>query len=150
MIFLEPNELLYINVIDSIYDGSNESDRYYYIEKTLEEVMEEFDFPMPYRIVRFGHRTPEQVMRMNFYLYKWGRNRFGEIEVRFSVSLRASRRHKNTLGRYYTREQSLTFSVSQERRNYNDVLKKALVEMARDLDARIMHKPGLQKEVPKE
>ncbi|MEM9158737.1 MAG: hypothetical protein AAGB46_06770 [Verrucomicrobiota bacterium] len=136
-ILLEPSEILYIQLIDSVYDGSDEDDRYYYFEETLDKVMEEFDFPMPYKVVRFGDRPPDNKMRLTIFLQMWGQNGIGEVEAKFSAQLRASRYHKNKLGYYRFTDINFAPTTSMARRTYNDVLKKALSEMARDLDERI-------------
>ena len=62
-IYLSENQILYITVIDNIYhdDGfgsGNFADRYYDIEETLVKVLRETEFPMGYKIVRFGARVP--------------------------------------------------------------------------------------------
>ena len=76
-IYLNQNQILYITVIDNIYhdDGfgsGNFADRYYDIEETLVKVLRETEFPMGYKIVRFGARVPENQPELQLYITKWG------------------------------------------------------------------------------
>lgn len=139
-IYLQPDEKLYIRVIDHVYDGSNEQDRFYYLEQTLREVMEEFEFPMPYEIVRFPGNVPEGSPRLDIILNMWGYNGIGEIEAKFSASLRSSfSKKKNRLGYFRYADSALPLPQSLARKNFNDVLRKALIKMAQELDVHIQY-----------
>ena len=136
-IYLNQNQILYITVIDNIYhdDGfgsGNVADRYYDIEETLVNVLRETEFPMGYKIVRFGARVPRDQPELQLIITKWGDNRLGEIEVRMNAALKESSqgRIKNKLGFYYERGgANPMISQSRTTAKYNEVLTKALMKV---------------------
>lgn len=136
-IYLNQNQILYITVIDNIYhdDGfgsGNVADRYYDIEETLVNVLRETEFPMGYKIVRFGARVPKDQPELQLIITKWGDNRLGEIEVRMNAALKESSqgRIKNKLGFYYERGGAYPMiSQSRTTAKYNEVLTKALMKV---------------------
>lgn len=136
-IYLNPNQVLYITVIDNVYDGGDESDRYHYIEETLEKVLSETDFPMGYKIGRFGWRSPKDQPELQLFIHKWGSTGWGEIEVRLNASLKETShgRARNKLG--YFRHADGGYSIFSNERTiakYNEVLSKALVKLLAELD----------------
>ena len=136
-IYLSENQILYITVIDNIYhdDGfgsGNFADRYYDIEETLVKVLRETEFPMGYKIVRFGARVPENQPELQLYITKWGDNGLGEIEVRMNAALKARSqgRTRNKLGFFHERGGAYPMiSQSQTTAKYNEVLSKALLDL---------------------
>lgn len=136
-IYLNQNQILYITVIDNIYhdDGfgsGNFADRYYDIEETLVKVLRETEFPMGYKIVRFGARVPENQPELQLYITKWGDNGLGEIEVRMNAALKARSqgRTRNKLGFFHERGGAYPMiSQSQTTAKYNEVLSKALMDL---------------------
>ena len=136
-IYLSENQILYITVIDNIYhdDGfgsGNFADRYYDIEETLVKVLRETEFPMGYKIVRFGARVPENQPELQLYITKWGDNGLGEIEVRMNAALKARSqgRTRNKLGFFHERGGAYPMiSQSQTTAKYNEVLSKALMDL---------------------
>ena len=77
-IYLSQDQVLYITVIDNVYDEGNVADRFYDIEETLIEVLDLAEFPMAYKIVRFGARVPKDQPEMQLFVHKWGSNGLGE------------------------------------------------------------------------
>ncbi|HCR30261.1 MAG TPA: hypothetical protein DIV79_09620 [Opitutae bacterium] len=136
-IYLDQNQILYITVIDNIYrddgfGGGNVADRYYDIEETLVKVLRETEFPMGYKIVRFGARVPKDQPELQLIITKWGDNRLGEIEVIFNGVLKESSqgRTKNKLGFFRERDGAFPMiSQSRTTAKYNEVLSKALVKL---------------------
>ena len=136
-IYLNPNQVLYITVIDNVYDMGDESDRYHYIEETLEKVLDETEFPMGYKVGRFGWRVPKDQPELQLFFHKWGNNGLGEIEVRLNASLKETShgRSRNKLGFVHEREGSFgIFSSSRTIKIYNDVLSKALIKLIAELN----------------
>ena len=141
-IYLNQNQILYITVIDNIYhdDGfgsGNFADRYYDIEETLVKVLRETEFPMGYKIVRFGARVPENQPELQLYITKWGGNGLGEIEVRMNAALKARSqgRTRNKLGFFHERGGVYPMiSQSQTTAKYNEVLSKALMDLMAKLN----------------
>jgi hypothetical protein len=136
-IYLNPNQVLYITVIDNVYDGGDETDRYYYIQETLEKVLDETEFPMGYKVGRFGWRIPKEQPELQLFIHKWGNNGLGEIEVRLNASLKESShgRSRNKLGYFRQVDGGYgIFSASRAVAKYNEVLSKALVKLVFELN----------------
>lgn len=137
-ITLRPAETLHIEVLDHIYmSGIGEDDRFRRIEKVIEEVIEEVDFPMPYKIERFGaQRTPPNQPRLDITIMKWGDNGLSEIEVRFNALLR--RNHdKNRMGVFFARDAAPIGSFNRTIRAHNQVMEEAIKEMVKELKTRL-------------
>jgi hypothetical protein len=136
-IYLNPNQVLYITVIDNVYDGGDESDRYYYIEETLEKVLGETEFPMGYKVGRFGWRVPKDQPELQLFIHKWGHTGFGEIEVRLNASLKETShgRSHNKLG-YFRHADGGGAIISSTRMiaKYNEVLSMALRKLMTELN----------------
>ncbi|MDQ8204260.1 hypothetical protein [Pelagicoccus sp. SDUM812003] len=132
---LNPADTLYIQVIDSVRMGNiGRNDRFRRIRNTLEEVFEEADFPMQYKIMRFsGNRLPPDQPSLHMTIMKWGDYGLSQIEVQFSASLRREY-DRNKLGMFYHRGGS---SLMADERVYKDVLRKALEEMVFELGQRL-------------
>lgn len=136
-IFLKPNQVLYITVIDNIYDGGDEYDRYHYIEETLEKVLSETEFPMGYKIGRFGWRVPRDQPELQLHILKWGNTGFGEIEVRLNASLKETSqgRSRNKLGFFrHADGGAAIFSSTRMIAKYNEILSKALYKLMAELN----------------
>lgn len=137
-IYLTSSDTLQIQVIDNLtMSDIGASDRFRRIKETLDEVFEEIDFPMAYKVTRFGARqdSPNQP-RLDIHIMKWGDNGMSEIEVRFSASIRRDY-DRNKLGVFYNRG-GFSFGTSDQMiRVYNDVLREALVDMASELNDRL-------------
>lgn len=114
-----------------------ETDRFHRIEKTLEDVFEDIDFPLAYKIERFGsQRTPPNQPRLDLTIYKWGDNGFSEVEARFSASIKRDYK-RNKLGTYFTRTPSPFGSYDRVIRAHNEVMEEAVVEMVMELNTRL-------------
>lgn len=136
-IYLNPNQVLYITVIDNIADYGDEYDRFHYIEETLEKVFRETDFPMGYKVGRFGWRPPKDQPELQLIFHKWGHNGIGEIEVRLNASLKTETprgRNRNKLGYFRHTDGGLVISTSQAVKKYNEVLGQALIKLVRELN----------------
>ncbi len=135
---LSQSDTLYIQFIDMIdYRGGSQNDRFWHFETTLEKILEEVDFPMEYKIVRFGaNSTPPGHPRLDVTLTMWGFDGLSELEVRLSASLRHDY-NRNPLGTFYERGGGLFATGEQMTRAYNEVLGKALVRVVAELNARI-------------
>ena len=135
---LKPTDTLYIQFSDMIdLRRVGENDRFYHFKSTMEEVLQETGLPMNYRIVRFGaNAAPPGQPRLLVTLTKWGDNGMSEIEVRFSASLRYDF-DRAKLGMFYYRGGSSYATSEQLTRTYNDILRKALVKMVSELNARV-------------
>ncbi len=136
-IYLNPTQVLQIMVIDNIHDWGDEIDRFHDIEETLEKVLEEIDFPMDYKIVRFGARSPKEQPELQLVIHEWGDTGYGEIEVRLNGWLKetSAGRSKNKLGFFRERGGAAPmFSATQARKQYNEVLGKALVKLMDELN----------------
>lgn len=136
-IYLSQDQVLYITVIDNVYDEGNVADRFYDIEEALIEVLELAEFPMAYKIVRFGSRVPRDQPEMQLFVHKWGSNTLGEIEVRLNASLKQTSegRSRNKLG--YFRHSDAAFPMMSQTRTtakYNEVLRKALIKLIGELN----------------
>ncbi|EDY85200.1 hypothetical protein VDG1235_4835 [Verrucomicrobiia bacterium DG1235] len=135
---LYPSEPLHIQVIDNLtMSDVGRNDRFRRIKNTLEEVLEEIDFPLDYRIARMtARKTPADEPRLDIYIMKWGDNGMSQIEVRFSATIRRDY-DRNKLGVFYKRGGFAFGSSEQMIRGYNDVLRQALVEVASELNERL-------------
>lgn len=136
-IYLKPNQVLYITVIDNVYDGGDEYDRYHHIEETLEKVLKETEFPMGYKIGRFGWRIPGDQPELQLFIHKWGYTGLGEIEVRLNASLKETSygRSRNKLGFFrYADGGAAIFSSTRMIAKYNEVLSKALYKLLAELN----------------
>ena len=136
-IYLSQDQVLYITVIDNVYDEGNVADRFYDIEETLIEVLDLAEFPMAYKIVRFGARVPKDQPEMQLFVHKWGSNGLGEIEVRLNASLKETSlgRSRNKLG--YFRYADGGFPMMSQTRTtakYNEVLRMALIKLIGELN----------------
>ncbi len=137
-IYLNETDTLYIQVIDNLYrNGMGETDRFRRIEKTLEEVFEEIDFPLAYKIERFGARqTPPNQPKLDLTIMKWGDNGLNEVEARFIASIKRDLT-RNKLGVYFTRAPSAFGSSDRIIRAHNEVMEEAIREMVMELNARL-------------
>lgn len=137
-IYLDQKQVLHITVIDNVYDGGDEYDRFHYIEETLIEVLKETDFPMQYKISRFGgSRVPKEEPELQLFIHKWGNNGVGEIEVRLNASLKKETfagRNQNKLGYFRYADGGLIISQTQITKKYNEVLSKALYKLIEELN----------------
>lgn len=136
-IYLNTEDTLHIIVIDNMYDygGGSSFHRYFYFESTLNELLKEIDFPMRWKVDEFGSRVPKDMPCIYITVQKWGLDRLGQIEVRLSAYLRDPSGEKNSLGHYSQSDfSSMMMTGSRRHQAYNDVLKKALVKVVRDLD----------------
>lgn len=148
-IHLRSTDTLYIQVIDNVGMHSiGQSDRFRRIKNTLEEVFEAVDFPLEYRIARFGAwKTPPGQPRLDLTITRWGDYGMSEIEVRFMASIRRDY-DRNKLGFFYKRGGFAFGTSDQVVRVYNDVLRKALVEMVSELNDRLaLSVPGAEAEM---
>ncbi len=139
-IYLRATDTLYIQVIDSVYmNGSTmgETDRFHRIEKTLEDVFEDINFPLAYKIERFGaNRTPPDQPRLDLTIFKWGDNGLSEVEARFSASIKRDFT-MNKLGTYFTRTPSPFGGYERVIRAHNEVMEEAIEEMVMELNTRL-------------
>lgn len=136
-IYLNPDQVLYVTVIDNIADYGDEYDRFHYIEETLEKAFEDTGFPMGYKIGRFGWRPPKDQPELQLVFHKWGHNGIGEIEVRLNASLKTETpqgRNRNKLGFFRQADGGLIISSSQAIAKGNEVLGRALVKLIRELN----------------
>ncbi len=136
-IYLSRSKVLYVTVIDNVYDDGNVADRFYDIEDTLVGVFKEVDFPMDYKIVRFGSRVPKDQPEMQLVILKWGQNGLGEIEVRMNASLKETpaARNRNKLGWFRHSDGSFPIvSTTRTIAKYNEVLSKALMKLMAELN----------------
>ncbi len=136
-IYLNSEQVLYITVIDNVYDDGLMADRFYDVEESLIEVLKLADFPMEYKIVRFGSRVPKDQPELQLFIHKWGSNGVGEIEVRLNASLKETSqgRSRNKLG--YFRHADGHFPMGSQTwttAKYNEVLRKALVKLIGELN----------------
>lgn len=133
-IILNKENVLYFIVIDNMNDYGS-TDRFFHFKNTLEGLLEEVDFPMAYKIEEFPVRTPDAPY-INLTIEKWGSTRWGEIEVRISAYMRnPATRNKNKLGYHVVSDVQPSFTGSSYvERKYNDLLKKALIKLARRLE----------------
>lgn len=129
-----PTDTLYIQVIDSVRMGNvGRADRFRRIKSTLEDVFEDVEFPMEFKISRFSSaRPPADQPFMMLTILKWGDYGLSQIEVQFSASLRREY-DRNSLGMFYQRGGS---TIMADERIYQDVLQKALEEMVFELNQR--------------
>ncbi len=138
-IFLNNDQTLHFRIIDSIipvYEYGDEDDRFHYFEQVLTEILEEIDFPMPYKIERFGARKPHNQPQVDVFINKWGPNGLGEIEVQLNAVLR-QQPDKNKLGYFKYADGAATLLTSSRRTDkYNEVLRKALVKLVSELNKR--------------
>lgn len=139
---LDPQETLHVQVIDNVWHGSGNvgmNDRFRRIKNTLEEVLEEVDFPMEIKIERFGaNKTPAYQPRLDLTIMKWGNNGMSEIEVRFSASLKLEY-DRNKLGVFYHRGGAAFGTSDQVIRVHDEILRKGLVEMVSELNQRLVY-----------
>ncbi len=138
-IYLNNDQTLHFRIIDSIipvYEYGDEDDRFRYFEQVLTEILEEIDFPIPYKIERFGARKPHNQPQVDVFINKWGYNGLGEIEVQLNAVLRQTP-DRNKLG-YFRYADGAAALISSNRRTdkYNEVLKKALVKLVAELNKR--------------
>lgn len=141
IIYLDESETLLITVVDNIsmYGSDHgEDDRFYYIEQTLEEALSETDFPMDYKIERWGRRKPSDQPELRLYIQRWGQNGLGETEVLLLAILKersVDRAPKNKLGSFRFRDgNAALFTTNRRIDHYNEVLRKALNEMLAELN----------------
>ncbi|MDQ8184701.1 hypothetical protein [Pelagicoccus sp. SDUM812002] len=137
---LRPTDTLYIQVMDSVYmNGSSigETDRFHRIEQTLEDVFEDINFPLNYKIERFGaQQTPPNQPRLDLTIFKWGDNGLSEVEARFSASIKRDYT-RNKLGTYFTRAPSPFGGYDRIIRAHNEVMEEAIEEMVMELNTRL-------------
>ncbi len=138
VIYLSETDTLYIQVIDNLYmNGMGESDRFRRIENTLEEVFAEIDFPLAYKIERFGsRRAPPNQPRLDLTIMKWGDNGLNEVEARFSATIKRDYT-RNKLGVYFTRAPFPFGGNERVIRVHNEVMEEAIREMVMELNARL-------------
>lgn len=143
-VFFKPGETLYVQVIDHVnFHSVGRSDRFRNIKQTLEEVFEEVDLPLNYKIVRFGaNRTPADQPQMHLTMMQWGTDGLSQIEARIGASLRRDYDRDN-LGVFHERGGGVFFA-SDATRNYNEVLRKALIEMVAELNDHIVSETGVE------
>ncbi|MBD5780902.1 hypothetical protein IEN85_15490 [Pelagicoccus sp. NFK12] len=138
-IYLRPTDTLYIQVMDSVYMNSSmgETDRFHRIEKTLEDVFEDINFPLAYKIERFGaQQTPPNQPRLDLTIFKWGDNGLSEVEARFSASIKRDY-NRNKLGIFFTRSPSVFGGYDRVIRAHNEVMEEAIAEMVVELNTRL-------------
>lgn len=139
-IYLRSTDTLYIQVMDSVYiNGNNmgETDRFHRIEETLEDIFEDINFPLAYKIERWGaQRTPPNQPRLDLTIFKWGDNGLSEVEARFSASIKRDYT-RNKLGTYFTRAPSPFGGYDRIIRAHNEVMEEAVVEMVMELNTRL-------------
>lgn len=137
-IYLRATDTLYIEVMDSLYmNGMGETDRFHRIEKAIEDIFEEINFPLAYEIERFGsQRTPANQPRLSVTIMKWGDNGLNEVEARFSASIRRDF-DRNKLGVYFMRGPNVFGGTERVIRAHNEVMEKAIAEMVKELKSRL-------------
>ena len=136
-VFFRPADTLYIEVIDNVgHHSVARNNRFRNIKKTVADVLEEIDFPVSYEVVRFGSSRYPGQPQLNLTMMKWEDDGYGQIEARFSASLKRDFQ-RDKLGVFYARGASGPFFSSDVDRLYNDALRKALLEMAPELNARV-------------
>lgn len=144
-IYLSQADTLYIQVTDNLMEGNiGRNDRFRRIKDTIEEVLEDLEFPLNYEIRRISSfQPPPGQPRLDIYIMKWGYDGMSQIEARFSASIRRDY-DRNKLGVFSYRGGSPMGTSDQIIRVYNDVLRQALEDMASDLNERLT--VGLMKE----
>lgn len=137
-ITLRASDTLHIEVLDHIYmSGIGEDDRFRRIEEVIEEVFAEVDFPMAYKIERFGaQRTPPNQPRLDITIMKWGDNGLSEIDVRFNALLRKNH-DKNRLGVFFARGPAPIGGSDRTIRAHNAVMEESIKEMIKELKTRL-------------
>lgn len=136
---LSAGDTLYVQIIDSVgLSYANRDNRFREMKDTVEEIFAKADFPMAVEVVKFGaNRVPQGQPRLDLTIMRWGDNGFGEIEARFSASLK-SEYDRDALGVFLERGGSATIGSSdRQKRAYNEVLGKALAEMLAELNLRL-------------
>ena len=158
IIVIRPGATLYVHVMDSIDPINNlgEMDRFIEFKQVFEEVMELVDFPLDCEIdYVWGRRMPpKDEPRLDLTIMRWGETGYGELEVRFMAGLQLGY-EKSRLGVFLERDGSATlFSSMRARKAYNDLMRKALLDMMRKLDERVVFEtpldgqPGGESDLP--
>lgn len=137
-IYLSRTDTLYIQVTDNLPQNDiGRNDRFHRIRNTIEEVLEEADFPLNYEIRRFSSFQPPATQpRLNIVIWKWGYDGMSQIEARFNASIKKEY-DMNKLGVFSYRGGSPIGSNDQIIRVYNDVLREALKDLVSDLNERL-------------
>lgn len=136
---LELGDTLYVQIIDSVgLSYANRNNRFREMKGVVEDIFSEAEFPMGVEVVKFGaNRVPDGQPRLDLTIMRWGDNGFGEIEARFSASLK-SEYGRDALGVFFERGGSATIGTSdRQRRAYNEVLGKAVGKMLAELNLRL-------------
>ena len=136
-IYLDRDQTLHVTIVDNVYDGGSETDRYAYIEESLREVLELSKFPMESKIERVPARTPEDQPEVQVFLHSWGDNGMGEIEVSMSATLKRNprSREKNRLGFFEYSDRSPPFTTIERTTAKNiEVLRKTLAKLVAELN----------------
>lgn len=137
-IYLSRTDTLYIQVTDNLTQSEiGRNDRFRRIKNTIEEVLEEVDFPLNYEIRRMSSfQPPPSQPRLNIVIWKWGYDGMSQIEARFHASIKREY-DMNKLGVFSYRGGSPLGTNDQIIRVYNDVLREALKDLASDLNERL-------------
>lgn len=145
-IYLDKDKVLNIVMIDNMNDIGS-LDRFYHFEKTLNELLDDIDFPMEREIHEFGSRIPKDEPCVFITVQKWSPDRWGGLEVRLNAYMRSSDGTKNRLGNYRDTGQSPMFMTGSFRdRAYNDMLRLSLTRIMRDLEEHFPLPEGVQEE----
>jgi len=147
-VLLHSDDVLHIRVIDNLASSIGHRDRFRRIHSTIDDVLEELDFPLVYEVNRFSSRkTPMNQPRLDIYIWKWGPDGFSDVEVRFSASIRREY-DRDKLGVFSFSGGSMVGTSDQIIRSHDRVLRKALEELALMLNERLTM--GLMEEIDSE
>ncbi len=110
-------DTLYVRIIDhsGIYTAEanltdiGEKDRFNHLSQSISSVIENEEYPVNLKFIRFGSDIPEGVTVLNINLLEWRINRLGEFETRMSATLN-SPSGKEKLGIFVGRYLTIDFN----------------------------------------